>query len=87
MPRKIDYETILGCKEGNSEAFSKVLAHYDRLINIAASKTIIDEMGNKKVIIDQEIKENIQQTLMLQIYLKYDHLEGPSEPSREDVYT
>ena len=67
MPRnKIDYDTILACKSGESEAFSRVLMHYDHLINKVSSKTIIDEFGVKKIVVDQEMKEHIQQALMLQ---------------------
>lgn len=80
MPRnKIDYDTILACKSGDSDAFSRVLMHYDHLINKVSSKTIIDEFGVKKIVVDQEMKEHIQQALMLQIYLKYDHLETPPQ--------
>lgn len=79
--KKIDYETILACKQGDSDALNRVLQHYDKLIKAAASKTIVDEHGRKKVVVDTEIKQNIQQTLMLQIFLKYDHLSGP--PGKE----
>ena len=44
-----------------------------------AQKYIIDEFGVKKIVVDQEMKEHIQQALMLQIYLKYDHLETPHQ--------
>lgn len=77
--KKIDYETILACKAGDSDALNRVLAHYDGMINAAASKTVIDETGKAKVVLDLDVKQNIQQTLMLQIFLKYDHLAGPSE--------
>ena len=77
--KRIDYDTILACKSGDSEAFSRVLMHYDRLINKVSSKTIIDEFGVKKVVVDQEMKEHIQQALMLQIFLKYDHQEAPPQ--------
>jgi len=53
--------------------------HYDHLINKVSSKTIIDEFGVKKIVVDQEMKEHIQQALMLQIYLKYDHLQTPPQ--------
>lgn len=75
--KKIDYETILACKQGDSEAFNRVLQHYDKLITTAASKTIIDDEGKKVTFVDPEAKQNIQQTLMLQIFMKYDHLAGP----------
>ena len=75
--KKIDYETILACKAGDSEALNRVLEHYDGLINAAASKMVADELGNQKLVVDPEIKQNILQNLMLQIYLNYDHLAGP----------
>lgn len=82
--KKIDYETILACKAGDSDAFERVLVYYDSVINKAASQIITDKYGNKKVVINQEIKENIQQTLRLQIYLKYDHLEEPPPAARSE---
>ena len=77
--KKIDYETILACKQGDSEALNRVLVHYDKIITDAASKTIINDQGKKVTVVDPEVKQNIQQTLMLQIFLKYDHLAGPTE--------
>ena len=47
------------------------------MITDAASKTIINDQGKKVTVVDPEVKQNIQQTLMLQIFLKYDHLAGP----------
>lgn len=81
--KKIDYETILACKQGDNDALNRVLVHYDKLITVAASKTIIDEQGRKVVTVDPEVKQNIQQTLMLQIFLKYDHLAGPPEKGKK----
>lgn len=75
--KKIDYDTILACKQGDSEALNRVLVHYDKMITDAASKTIINDQGKKVTVVDPEVKQNIQQTLMLQIFLKYDHLAGP----------
>lgn len=80
--KKIDYETILACKAGDGEALKRVLEHYDGLINAAASKMISDEFGNQKLVVDPEIKQNIQQNLMLQIYMNYDHLAGPPDCER-----
>ena len=77
--KKIDYETILACKQGDSDALNRVLVHYDKMITDAASKTIINDQGKKVTVVDPEVKQNIQQTLMLQIFLKYDHLAGPPE--------
>ena len=77
--KKIGYETILACKQGDSEALNRVLLHYDKMITDAASKTIINDQGKKVTVVDPEVKQNIQQTLMLQIFLKYDHLAGPPE--------
>ena len=77
--KKIDYDTILACKQGDSEALNRVLVYYDKMITDAASKTIINDQGKKVTVVDPEVKQNIQQTLMLQIFLKYDHLAGPPE--------
>ena len=77
--KKIDYETILACKQGDSEALNRVVVHYDKMITDAASKSIINDQGKKVTVVDPEVKQNIQQTLMLQIFLKYDHLAGPPE--------
>jgi hypothetical protein len=49
------------------------------MINQAATRTTRDESGKEVTFVDPEMKQNIQQTLMLQIYLKYDHLAGPPE--------
>ena len=38
--KKIDYETILACKAGDSDALNRVLAHYEGMINAAASRTV-----------------------------------------------
>ena len=75
--KKIDYETIFACKQCDSDALNRVLLHYDKMITAAATKTVIDDQGNRVVVVDPDIKQNIQQTLMLQIFLKYDHISGP----------
>ena len=75
--KKSDYETIHACKQGDSDALNRVLLHYDKMITAAATKTVIDDQGNRVVVVDPDIKQNIQQTLMLQIFLKYDHISGP----------
>lgn len=80
--KKIDYETILACKAGDSDALNRVLAHYEGMINAAASRTVRDEYGQETTVIDQEVKQNIQQTLMLQIFLKYDHLAKPPKEQK-----
>lgn len=81
--KKIDYNTIVACKAGDSDALNRVLEHFDGMINAAATKKIQDEYGATKTILDLEMKQNIQQSLMLQIYLKYDHLaEPPNMDSR-----
>ena len=67
--KKIDYDMILACKQGDSEARNRVLVHYDKMITDAASKTIINDQGKKVTVVDTEVKQNIQQTLMLQIFL------------------
>lgn len=85
--RKIDYETILACKQGDSDALNRVVVHYDKQITAAASKTIIDEKGSKVVTVDPEVKQNIQQALMLQIFLKYDHLYGPTDSKKRRAYS
>ena len=86
MPRKkIDYNTILACKAGNEDALKRVLLHYESMINAAASRSVIDEHGEKRVVIDMEVKENIQQTLMLQIYMKYDHLAAPPQDEPKET--
>ena len=76
-------EQVLGMDVDNmnsySEALNRVLVHYDKMITDAASKTIINDQGKKVTVVDPEVKQNIQQTLMLQIFLKYDHLAGPPE--------
>lgn len=41
---------------------------YNALINSAASKIVTDEYGMKKVVVDKQAKEDIQQNLMLQIF-------------------
>ena len=45
--KKIDYDTILACKQGDSEALNRVVVHYDKMITDAASKTIINDQGRR----------------------------------------
>ena len=41
--KKIDYNTIVACKAGDSDALNRVLEHFDGMINAAATITIQDE--------------------------------------------
>lgn len=36
--KKIDYNTIVACKAGDSDALNRVLEHFDGMINAAATK-------------------------------------------------
>lgn len=77
MTGKVPYETILACREGNDEALYSVVEHYAPLIAAASQKTILNKDGQKTVIVDEVIKNYIEEQLMLQIYLKYDEKRMP----------
>ena len=72
MDNKISYQTILAAKAGDSIAMEQVLRHYDSYITMCARRTMIDEYGNRRVVVDMELKGRLQSKLMLQIIYKFD---------------
>lgn len=69
---KIQYETILAAKKGDSDALLAIVKHYQPEIIAASKREIEDENGKRFVIIDEDIKHRIESKLMLQVYKEYD---------------
>ena len=73
MPyRKVPYMTIQAAKSGDAEAMQLILAHYERYIAGHAKRLLYDEYGNCREIVDPEIKQRIEEKLMLGIIYKFD---------------
>lgn len=84
MRNRITYETILACKEGDSAALYSVIEFYASLITAASQKTIVDSKGKEIVIVDEDIKNYIEEQLMLRIFLKYNPHRKPKGKTKKD---
>ena len=72
---EIEEENMFGLTESEQKMYAEYAAGVLMKYNAGSNMRILE--GQK--LIDQEMKEHIQQALMLQIYLKYDHLETPPQ--------
>lgn len=68
----IPYAVIVAAKNGDSEAMSQILRHYEPYIIRCSKRTLYDEYGNQYQVVDEEIKNRIQSKLMYQIVYDFD---------------
>lgn len=73
----IPYEVIIAAKNGDSEAMSQILHHYEPYIIRCSQRTLYDEYGNQYQVVDEEIKNRIQAKLMFQIIYDFDPFRQP----------
>ncbi len=69
---RIPYETILNAQNGCPEAMQQILKHYERYISSYSKRTLYNEYGNAQEIVDYELKQRIEEKLMLGIIYKFD---------------
>ncbi len=79
----IPYETIVAAKQGDSEAMSQILRHYEPYILRCSQRTFYDEYGNQYQVVDEEIKNRIQARLMYQIIYAFDPFKLPEGETLE----
>ncbi len=79
----ISYEVIVAAKGGDSEAMRRILRHYEPYIARCSQRTFYDEYGNRRQVVDEEIKSRIQAKLMYQLIYDFDHLKRPAEKPRK----
>ena len=60
----LPYPVILAATEGNSEAMSIVMQHYQSYITYLSIRKIRDESGNPYYGIDEDLRERLQAKLM-----------------------
>lgn len=74
----IPYEVIVAAKDGDSEAMSQILRHYEPYIIRCSQRTLYDEYGNQYQVVDEEIKNRIQAKLMYQLIYDFDPCKLPT---------
>lgn len=79
----IPYEVIIGAKNGDSEAMSQILRHYEPYIARCSQRTLYDEYGNQYQVVDEEIKNRIQAKLMFQIIYDFDPFRQPPRETQK----
>ena len=65
--RLLPYETVLQAVNGNSEAINIVIKHYSRYINSLAKRVSCDNEGNKRIYIDEYLKQRIETKLIYKL--------------------
>lgn len=84
MNERIPYTTILAAKRGEEEAMRAVLRHYERYICHYATHTYYDRFGAPHRFLDDDIRQTIETTLMLQIIYRFDPTRLPEGETLED---
>lgn len=74
----IPYEVIEAAKNGDAEAMTSILRHYDRYISFYSRRMLFDGYGNQYEVVDEDIKNRIQAKLMYQIIYDFDTNRMPS---------
>lgn len=57
--------TILLATQGNEDSLQEIVKHYERYIIRLCQKDVIDEVGNKYQIVDEEMKQQLEAKLIL----------------------
>lgn len=63
------FQQISSAVDGDENAISRLLHHYDGYISKASLRPFYDEYGNEYIVVDMELKGRIREALM-QMFLK-----------------
>lgn len=83
VEKLIPYEVIVAAKQGDVEAMTRILRHYDRRISYYSRCPLFDEYGNRYEMVDPEIKSRIQAKLIHQIIFDFDPTKLPEGETLE----
>ena len=73
----IPYKTIFAAKAGEEDSLSAIVRHYSSYITSFSKRPFYDEYGNKYEVVNEEIRSQIENRLMLQIVCKFDPYKLP----------
>lgn len=85
MSERISYAVILTAKCGNAEAMRTILWHYAPYIRHCATRTAYDRFGNAHYFLDEDVRQTIEATLMLQIVYHFDPYRLPEGEQLEEM--
>ena len=72
MPNPFPFQMILAAKSGDPDALSAIVQHYSPYIASLSKRPFYDELGNRYEFVDEDIRQQIENRLMLQIIYKFD---------------
>lgn len=71
MPNPFSFQTILAAKSGANDVLAAVLHYYDPYIAFFSKRPFFDEYGNRYDLIDEEIRQHIENRLIFQIVYRF----------------
>lgn len=84
MCRLISYQTIVAVKNGDGEAMSRILRHYDNYINYYSMREYIDKHGRHRLDINEEVRQQILSKLVVAVVCNFNHTELPEGETLEE---
>ena len=63
----LPFPVILAASQGDAEAISRVLEHYDGYITTLSTRTLYDEEGVPHICVDEGIRQRLQTKLIAAI--------------------
>lgn len=84
MNERITYPVILAAKHGDAEAMNAILQHYRGYIAHYSKRTFYDEYGTPRCFVDEDMRQRIEEKLMLQIIFRFDPFRLPEGERLED---
>ena len=81
--KNIEYETIVAAHNQDQEAMDAVLAFFDRYINFRSLRECVDDHGNKYMMVNQDVRDRIQQKIIYALIYKYDPTKLPESETLE----
>lgn len=64
---KISFEVIVPATDGDPKSINQVLNHYEGYIAKLSLRPMIDEFGNQRMIVDEELRGRLKTRLITKI--------------------
>ena len=77
MRKLIPYRTIIAAKDGDGEAMTSILHHYDDYINYYSRRECVGNHGTQQLDVNEDVKQQVTTKLIIAIVRNFNHTTLP----------